>query len=55
MLPKVHPLEKTATECRRALIRLENFKQVTGGDEFVDQIIEDLQNILVHIPEQYKK
>jgi hypothetical protein len=55
MLPKVHPLEKTATECRRALIRLENFKQVNGGDEATDQIIEDLQNILAHIPEQYKK
>lgn len=55
MLPKQHPLEKTATECRRALIRLENYKQTHGKDADVDQIIEDLQNILVHIPQQYKK
>jgi hypothetical protein len=55
MLPKVHPFEKTATECRRALIRLENFKQVNGGSEKIDQIIEDLKNILAHIPEEFKK
>jgi hypothetical protein len=55
MLPKVHPLEKTATECRRALIRLENFKEVNGTDADVEQIIEDLKNILVHIPSKYKK
>jgi hypothetical protein len=55
MLPKVHPLEKTATECRRALIRLQNFKEVNGEDVAVNQIIDDLQNILDHIPNQYKK
>ena len=55
MLPKVHPLEKTATECRRALIRLENFKEVNGEDADVNTIIQDLKNILTHIPQKYKK
>lgn len=55
MLPKVHPFEKTATECRRALIRLENYKQVNGTDDKVEQILEDLRNILLHIPAEFKK
>lgn len=55
MLPKVHPLEKTATECRRALIRLQNFKETNGSTPAIDQIVEDLVNILTHIPEEFKK
>lgn len=55
MLPKVHPFEKTATECRRALIRLENYKDTNESDEFIDQIIADLKSVLEHIPNKYKK
>lgn len=57
MLPKLHPLEKTAIEARRAIRRLENHRETNPNDEHVvsgvvDQIIRDLKAIRSHIPKE---
>lgn len=57
MLPKLHPLAKTAIEARRALQRLKNFVETNSDDPYVKDgavsvIIADLENIRAHIPKE---
>lgn len=57
MLPKLHPLEKTAIEVRRAIHRLENHRETNPNDPHVvsgtvDLIIRDLKVIRSHIPKE---
>jgi len=57
MLPKLHPLEKTAIDTRRAIQRLEIYAEQFPQDKWVvngtvKQIIEDLRSIRAHIPKE---
>lgn len=57
MLPKLHPLEKTAIDARRAIQRLEIYAEQSPQDKWVvngtvKQIIEDLRSIRAHIPKE---
>lgn len=59
MLPKLHPLSKTAIEARRSIQRLQNFLETNAEDEhvkngIVQMIIEDLKNVRLHIPKELK-
>lgn len=59
MLPTLHPLEKTAIEVRRALLRLENFMKTNPHDEFVKDgaasvVMHDLQIVRSHIPKELR-
>jgi hypothetical protein len=55
MLPRLHPLAKTAIETRRAINRLLDYKVTNPEDSLVvdgtvNTIIEDLKSIRDHIP-----
>lgn len=59
MLPRLHPLAKTAIEARRAITRLMDYKYTNKHDPLVadgtvNTIIEDLRNIREHIPAELR-
>lgn len=59
MLPKLHPLAKTAIDARRAIVRLENYMESNPHDPYVKsgvvkQIVDDLRNVRAHIPDELR-
>lgn len=57
MLPKLHPLEKTAIEVRRAIHRLEHHQETNPNDPHVisgvvELVIRDLKAIRSYIPKE---
>lgn len=59
MLPKLHPLAKTAIETRRALLRLENYVLANPSDPYVKNgtvgtIMDDLKSVRAHVPKELK-
>lgn len=57
MLPTIHPLSKTATELRRAINRLQVFKEHNPSDpyvEAVDGLIKELYEARSHVPRELR-
>lgn len=59
-LPTVNPVEKTATEIRRSIGRLEVFRSSNPGDKIVvdgivSELLRDLKAAYDHIPDEHKK
>ncbi len=59
-IPIVNPVEKTATELRRSMNRLEIYRVNNPEDEMVvdgtvRELIKDIKAAYDHIPDAYKK
>jgi hypothetical protein len=58
MIPKEHPLKKTATEIRRSKQRLENYQQLNPQEaaiKGVKPIVDQLSHVYALIPKEFRK
>jgi DNA-directed RNA polymerase subunit L len=58
MIPKEHPLRKTATEIRRSKMRLEAYQQLNPQEAAIKgvmPIVDQLAKVYALIPKEFRK